>query len=185
MMYLSKGMISKPGTGHAFCVSSRGKSYALGPMAEGLWKRGRAAPAPASKEEERLVRKMAEAGLAVTTEEAGSLASFRLLSGCVLSPAGGKRALPLLGRERRIWTWLTQAGLRLTSSELIRLEEQDILPSPELLGEANRQDLTEQIYSSTTIFDGILETEMERSPARDTTVSSILRLVRARRLLLI
>lgn len=120
----------------------------------------------------------------VTTEESGDLASFRLLTNCVLCPSG-KRPFPLLGRERRLWTWLTQAGLRLTSSELIRLEERNIPPVLSLLGAKGRQALTEEIYSGTNIFDGILETEMEHSPARDATVSAILKLVRTRHLLLI
>ena len=185
MMYLSKGIVTEPGAGHSFCVSRWGKSYALGLVAAELWKRASTAPAPATGREKALVQKMAEAGLAVTAEETGSLAAFRLLAGCVLSPSASKRAFPLLGRERRVWTWLTRAGLRLTPSELIRLEEQNILPVPELLGEANRQELTEKIYSNTTIFDGVLEAEMEHSPARDMTVASILKLVRTRRLLLI
>jgi hypothetical protein len=186
MMYLSKGMAVRPGAGRPFCVSRCGKSYALGPVAAELWRRGNGAPAPVPEAAGAFVQKMAEAGLAVMTGETGPLASFRLLAGCILSPAGGKWALPLLGsRERRIWAWLTQSGLRLTSSELIRLEEQNIQPEPSLLGELNRQELTEKIYSGATIFDGVLEAEMERSLARDATVASILRLLRARRLLLI
>ena len=159
--------------------------FRSGPVAAGLWKRGSKAPALAPEAEEALVRKMAEAGLAVTTEETGKLAAFRLLTGCVLSPSASKWAFPLLGRERRVWVWLTRAGLRLTSSELVRLEEQNLLPVPDLLGEANRQELTEKIYSNTTIFDGVLDVEMEHSPARDATVAYILKLIQAQRLLLI
>lgn len=185
MMYLSKGIAVEPVAGRPFCVSRCGKIYALGPVAAELWKRGNTSPALVPEAKETLVQRMVKEGLAVTTGETGSLASFRLLAGCVLSPATSKWTLPLLGRERRIWTWLTQSGLRLTSTELIRLEEQNLQPEPSLLGEVNRQELTEKIYSSTTIFDGILESEMECSPARDTTVASILKLLRARRLLLI
>ena len=54
---------------------------------------------------------------------------------------------------------------------------------PALLGEQGRQELTEQIYSSKElIWDGTLESEMERSPARDALVMSLLRLLRMGRL---
>lgn len=184
MIYLSRGMAVKPETEEPFRISRWGKIYALGPNMAGLWQKGTTAPAKASHREEASVRKLEEMGLVVTTEEAGNLASFRLLLDCVLCPSGKHPPL-LFGRDRRVWTWLTQAGLRLTVSELIRLEEQNVAPAPELLGTHGRQALTEEIYCNTNIFDGILETEMEHSPARDVTVGSILRLVRSRRLLLI
>jgi len=127
---------------------------------------------------------MEASGIVSTTEETGALAVYRLLSGCILCPEEGPR-LPLRKRDRRIWTWITQAGLRLTPCELIRLEEQKLLPVPALLGEAGRQELTEAIYTTATILDGILETNMEHSPARDATVRALLRLLRTRRLLLV
>ena len=86
---------------------------------------------------------------------------------------------------RRTWEWLNEAGLRLTASELIRLEERRVQPTPALLGEDGRQRLTEMIYFAETIPDGILETLMERSPARDAVVTNLLGLLRTRRLLLI
>lgn len=58
-------------------------------------------------------------------------------------------------------------------------------PTPALLGEDGRQRLTEMIYFAETIPDGILETLMERSPARDAVVTNLLGLLRTRRLLLI
>lgn len=184
MMYLSKGMEVPDGTEDFFRVCRWGKIHALGPAAAELWRRGAAAPTHAAAAEATAVRRLAGMGLVTTTEESCYLGAFRLLTDCVLCPSG-KRPVPLWGRERRIWTWLTQAGLRLTSSELIRLEERKIFPVPELLGTKGRQVLTEAIYSDANIFDGILETEMEHSPARDATVASILKLVRKRHLLLI
>lgn len=184
MMYLSKGMEVPDGAEGVFRVCRWGKIHALGPQTAELWKRGAIAPARAANGEACAIQRLEERGLLATTEERGSLAAFRLLTDCVLCPSG-KRPLALWGRERRVWIWLTQAGLRLTSSELICLEERRILPVPSLLGAAGRQALTEEIYSRTNILDGILETEMEHSPARDAVVSAILKLVRKRRLLLI
>lgn len=68
--------------------------------------------------------------------------------------------------DHRIWTWLTKAGLRLTTSELIRLEEQQTLPEPELLGEAGRQELTNLIYSADTICDRLLDVSARGLPLR-------------------
>ena len=184
MMYLSRGMAVKPDSSDCFRVCRWGKIHALGPRTAGLWRRGTSGPANVSSEDEAAVRRLEAMGLVVTTEETGNLTSFRLLLDCVLCPSG-KRPFLLLGRDRRIWVWLTQAGLRLTACELIRLEEQGIVPVPELLGANGRQALTEEIYCSSNIFDGILETEMEHSPARDMTAASILRLVRSHHLLLI
>ena len=58
-------------------------------------------------------------------------------------------------------------------------------PTPALLGEDGRQNLTEMICFADTIPDGILETMMEHSAARDATVDALLQLLRTRRLLLI
>lgn len=114
------------------------------------------------------------------------LAAYRLLAGCIICPNDGKWSDRFLPEPiRRIWTWLSEAGLRLTASELIRLEERQVRPTPSLLGEDGRQRLTEMIYFAETIPDGILETLMEHSPARDTTVAALLKLLRSRRLLLI
>ena len=117
----------------------------------------------------------------------GDLAHYRLLSGCIICPELDSDTKPVqTGYDGRIWTWIEQAGLRLTASELIRLEEQGTKPVPALLGEQGRQELTEQIYSSKElIWDGTLESEMERSPARDALVMSLLRLLRMGRLFLV
>ena len=56
---------------------------------------------------------------------------------------------------------------------------------PALLGEDGRQNLTERIYDQDTIFNGALELKMEQSPARDTLVASLLRLLRAGNLFLV
>lgn len=184
MTYLSKGMVVPPDSKPVFRICRWGKIHALGPEAEMLWRRGCTGLAEASEAELTAVRRLADAGLLSITEETGSLAAFCLLNNCVLCPSG-KGPRFLWGRERRIWTWLTRGGLRLTSSELIRLEERKISPVPELLGESGRQALTEEIYTNANILDGILETEMEHSPARDAVTASILKLIRKRHLLLI
>lgn len=183
MMYLSKGapVLSDP-----FRVSQCGKVYELGPRLAGLWHQGRTRPVQVEPEQERAIIRMAEAGLVAVSREEGSLASFQMLNGCILCPSYRRQfRLPIYGCARRIWKWVRESGLKLTTSELIRLEELGTQPSPELLGDAGRQALTETIYNHTNILDGALEMEMERSPARDVTVTAILKLLRTHRLLLI
>ena len=111
MMYLSKGMEVPDGAEGVFRVCRWGKIHALGPQTAELWKRGAIAPARAANGEACAIQRLEERGLLATTEERGSLAAFRLLTDCVLCPSG-KRPLVLWGRERWVWIWLTQAGLR-------------------------------------------------------------------------
>lgn len=186
MMYLSKGLLARsPKTGLDY-VSRCGCTYALGPELAGLWKKSQLEPQQVPVGKERMVKRLEASGLAATTEEAGALAAYRLLTDCVICPNKTRWTDRLLTDPvRRCWVWLTEAGLRLTASELIRLEERQVKPTPSLLGEDGRQRLTEMIYFAETIPDGVLETLMEHSPARDAVVSSLLELLRARRLLLI
>lgn len=186
MMYLSKGAARPPQRNGVRHVSRCGKVYALGPELASLWYQARIMPKPVPAGRECAIQRLAEAGLVSVTDEEGDLAAYRLIIDCVLCPSHKLRLrLPLFGRDRRLWTWVTRAGLRLTASELIRLEELKAVPAQELLGEDGRQDLTETIYTNGSIFDGILETQMEHAHARNDTVASILKLVRTRRLLLI
>ena len=108
------------------------------------------------------------------------LAFYRLLSGSIICPqAEPEGQFSEAGGDGRIWRWIQYAGLRLTASELIRLEEQGTDPTPNLLGEEGRQLLTEKLYSARTIREGALEQEIEHSPARDGLVAVLLRLLHA------
>lgn len=185
MMYLSKGLsVQEPGS--EFRVSHCGKVFVLGPEMAQLWTNARLGPKEVPAGKEHYIQRLEQSGLAAITMEQGDLAHYRLLSNCIICPEHGPTAKPVRpGRDGRIWTWIEQAGLRLTASELIRLEEQGTKPVPALLGEERRQELTEQIYSKETIWDGVLESKMEHSPARDAIVMSLLRLLRAGRLFLV
>ncbi len=186
MMYLSKGILMEAHGNEPTHVSRCGRIYALGPELTALWKDGQFAPHPVPAGRERAIRRLEDSGLVATTEESGTLASYRLFIDSIICPNSKRwtdRFLP--ESVRRIWTWLNEAGLRLTASELIRLEERQVKPTQALLGEDGRQNLTEMIYFADTIPDGILETMMEHSAARDNTVDALLQLLRTRRLLLI
>ena len=186
MMYLSKGALTESCGSDPKYVSHCGRIYALGPEMAQLWEMGRFVPQTVPVGKERMIHRMEDSGLVSTTREEGALAPYRLLIGSIICP-NPKRWTDCFLPEpaRRVWMWLNEAGLHLTASELVRLEERQIKPIPALLGEDGRQRLTEMIYFAETIPDGILETMMEHSPARDATVDALLHLLRTRRLLLI
>ena len=111
---------------------------------------------------------------------------YRALTQCVLTPAKpqGARAI-LSARQKELLLWLTEAGLRLTTAELVFLTEHHVAPQINLLGDRNRQNLTETIYTQETIFDNILEAQMEHAAVRDEVVSALLRLLKKKRILLL
>ncbi len=186
MMYLSRGIPTPPHGDGVYRVSHCGRIYALGPESAALWQSGQFAPRPVLPGKDRMIARMEESGLVVTTEESGPLGAYRLLAACILCPNDKRQTDRFLtGVVRRMWIWLNDAGLRLTGCELIRLEERQVKPTPALLGELGRQRLTEMIYMTDTIPDGILETAMEHSPARDGTIAALLKLLRTGRLALI
>ena len=179
MMYLSKGLPvpEKDGTVR---VSHCGRIFALGPEMAALWESARWAPQLVPRQKARFIERLEQSGLAVTTQEEGGLALYRLFSGSIICPQDeGDGQASVAEGDGRIWQWIQYAGLRLTASELVRLEEQGTEPTPDLLGEEGRQDLTEKLYSPRTIQEGVLEREMEYSPARDGLVAALLRLLRA------
>ena len=179
MMYLSKGL-SVPEKDGTVRVSHCGRIFALGPEMAALWESARLAPQPVPPQKARFVERLEQSGLAVTTQEEGGLALYRLFSGSIICPqAEPEGQFSEAGGDGRIWRWIQYAGLRLTANELIRLEEQGTDPTPNLLGEEGRQLLTEKLYSARTIREGALEQEMEHSPARDGLVAVLLRLLHA------
>lgn len=92
-------------------------------------------PQPVPPQKARFVERLEQSGLAVTTQEEGGLALYRLLSGSIICPqAESEGQFSEAGGDGRIWRWIQYAGLRLTASELIRLEEQGTDPTPNLLG---------------------------------------------------
>ena len=186
MMYISKGVAKPSKDPSMFYVSHCGTVFALGKELAALWRNARILPRPVPVGRERAVLHLMEAGLASTTDEEGDIAQYRLLNDCILSPVDADVPLHILrSRDRRIWTWLTKAGLRLTISELVRLEEQHLRPTPALLGEGGRQELTCAIYCPENICDGLLQVQMEHSAARSATVGAVLRLLRMGRLALL
>lgn len=130
MMYLSKGLAVQKST-EEFRVSHCGKVFALGPEMARLWTNAQQAPKEVPPGKRTTSGDWSSPAWPPTTKERGDLAHYRLLSGCIICPELDSDTKPVqTGYDGRIWTWIEQAGLRLTASELIRLEEQGTKPVP-------------------------------------------------------
>jgi len=179
MMYLSKGLLLRKNE-NALTVSHCGAVYELTDERAAVWESGRQEPREITPDQEQIIKELAKKnGLVETSPDTGNGAVFRILVNCVICPIE-KPTFPALWSqpERRLYNWITKAGLRLTIAELVYLNENRIEPAHGLLGEQNRQTLTETIYNANSIADGILESRMERSPERDGTISAVMGLLR-------
>ena len=70
-------------------------------------------------------------------------------------------------------------------AELVYLMEHNIYPEMQYLGRENVQRLVEQIYTKDTIFDNILENQMEHASCRDKAVRTVLKLLKKKRIVLL
>jgi len=175
MTYLSKGLLVRK-TQNALIISHCGAEYELTGERAMIWKNGRQGPWETNQEQ--FLQELSKAGLVEASSDTGNEVIFRILINCVICPVE-KPAFPVLwGQpERELYKWITKAGLQLTIAEMVFLNHNKIKPIHGLLGEKNRQALTELIYTTETIPDGILESRMERSPERDGTIDAVLGLL--------
>jgi len=185
MLYISKGTVKPGSTDKAVTVNLRGSEYSLSGDHAALWLAGQFGPRECFLQTAAL-DELINIGLAEATDESGVLGRYRLLTYCILVPARLKTLHHHLSKhERPIWQWISKAGLRLTVAELICLAQNRIEPLPKYLGETNRQNLVEAIYSAETIGDNILENLMERSAMRDEIVDTVFFLLCKQRIILI
>jgi len=187
MIYLSKGIPILKQAKEDLSVSHCGKLHKLTGEQATLWLSSQNLPGYTSDPEQIItLRSMVTLGIIEYAESEDDAALFRLLTNCTICPVRVNRKPALLNRrERYLWRWLRMAGLRLTMAELVFLAEKEIKTAPELLGESNRQQLTEMIYTTVTIHDSILESLMEAALARDAVVKAILGLLRKKKIYLI
>jgi hypothetical protein len=88
-------------------------------------------------------------------------------------------------QEKNALKWIRETGLVLSMAELVYLMEHNIDPEPKYLGQKNVQTLVERIYTKDTIFDNILENQMERAVCRDQIVKVVLKLLKKKRIVLL
>lgn len=82
-------------------------------------------------------------------------------------------------------TWLREAGLVLTMAELVYLMDRKVQPELSLLGQENKQALVERIYTKDTIFDNVLENQMEHAACREETVKAVLSLLKKKYIIML
>ncbi len=188
MKYISKGMVIKASTEDLLFVTRGGVDFQLTGEQAALWLNGRFgfAKTHENAQEKNALHQLTRQGLVEIAEDDEFVSEYRALTRCVLVPAKsqGIRAFLSAG-QRELLLWLTDAGLRLTTAELVFLCEHKVAPAANLLGAQNRQKLTETIYTQETIFDNILEAQMEHATVRDEVVSTLLRLLKKKRILLL
>jgi hypothetical protein len=186
MMYISKGAILLASGRDRVVVNRCGRDHILKDGMAKVWLNGRFDAATANDVSMNALRQLEEIGLVEVSDADADTARYRLLINCIICPAAQTLPRALLGpKERRVWKWIRGAGFKLRISELVLLAEKGIKPEPSLFGKGNWQALVDAIYTTETIFDGILDTNMERSPARNVTANAVLGLLHKKRILLI
>lgn len=186
MIYLSKGAVLKESGTDDRYVTLCGMDYALTGIGARLWVAGRFQVNETGDERElRHLAKLQELGLVELSEGNDPGAYYALLTRCIICPTKTKRMRqPLSLSEAKLWKWISEAGLRLTIGELVKLFESGINPISKYLGAANAQNLTLELYRDDLLFDTTLELKMENSSSRDIVVNAIMGLLRKKRILL-
>lgn len=188
MLYLSKGIVYKNSTEDNLYIVHGNNTFALKGAEAKVWLDGRFKMCifPNTNAYENAILSLSSKGLAEFEYNSEATDQYRLLSRCICCPTKGKRFnKPLNNVEKKTLKWLSKAGIRLTTAELVYLFENKIAPTPSLLFEENRQALIETIYTKNNIYDNILETQMEHSRCRDEVIATLLTLLQKKRLVIL
>lgn len=188
MLYLSKGVVCNNSTDNQLRITRGNTVITISGMEAGTWLEGRFEMTTFAGDTSRtaIVKELANKGLAEYEECSDPVGQYRILSRCICCPAKtGLFHKRLSKTEKAVLEWLTKAGIRLSTAELIFLAENKIKPIPSLLYEENRQTLIETIYTQNNIFDNILENQMEKAVCRNEMVSAILKLLYKRRIVML
>ena len=186
MNYISIGAVMTEGTEHILTVCRGNNKFTLTGDLANVWLAGRLGFAEVEKPtEQQAAQQLIKMGLAVISR-GYPMAEYRTLTQCTIAPAERKYPfLGLSGMEKTVLQWLREAGLVLSMAELVYLIERDIEPEIKYLGQDNVQRLVERIYTKDTIFDNILENQMERAEKRDHVVRLVLSLLKKKRIVLL
>ena len=186
MKYISIGAVMTEGTEHILTVCRGNNKFTLTGDLANVWLAGRLGFAEVEKPtEQQAVQQLIKMGLAVISR-GYPMAEYRTLTQCTIVPAERKYPfLGLSGMEKTVLQWLREAGLVLSMAELVYLIDRNVPLEPKYLGSNNTQTLVERIYTKDTIFDNILENQMERAAMREKTVNTVLSLLRKKRIVLL
>lgn len=175
MLYISKGFLTNEIDGQCWVMHS-GTEHRLTHTESELWLAGRAT----NDETDNLLTldDMEYMGLIRIAEDDNDDGLFKLLCDCMFIPVWNpKTNEAMTSAESILYTWLREAGINLTTAELICLCEEGIAPVAELLGDDGRQALISQIYLDGDINEITLETKMASSDSRTWVLSGLLSLV--------
>ena len=186
MKYISIGAILNEGTEHILDVAHGGAQFRLTGEKARLWLNGRLGFAEAFNPMHlTMVEQLFKMGLVIKCD--GSRAEeYRALTKCTIVPA--EREHPywfLRPHEKTILQWLRNAGLVLSMAELVYLVDRNVPMDEKLIGSVNAQALVERIYTRDTVYNNILENQMERADAKDHVVKAVLELLRKKRIVLL
>lgn len=186
MKYISIGAVSSGSTEYILKVAHGGYSFQLDGVLAKLWLNGRSQFCSVRDPVDiKGLTQLLKMGLAVQAEECDA-GEYRALAKCTIVPAECKFPfLFLSGVEKRVLTWLRGAGLVLSMAELTYLVEKNVDCEDKLLGSDNVQVLVEQIYNKETIYDNILENQMEHARSREVVVTAIKKLLSKNRIVLL
>ena len=186
MKYISLGAVLEPSTEHIVKVSHCGIDYTLTQELASLWLDGRFGFAKAENNiEMKALDQLFRMGLVMTANESDA-GEYRALTQCRMVPVKRKNPyMGLTGQEKTIMTWLREAGLVLTMAELVYLMDRKVQPELSLLGQENKQALVERIYTKDTIFDNVLENQMEHAACREETVKAVLSLLKKKYIIIL
>ena len=186
MKYISIGAVNKPSTEHIVYVSHYGYDYTLTGDLAFVWLTGRFCFGETSDPfRENALRQLDRMGLVILAENVPE-GEYRALTRVKLVPAKTKRPYyGLTESEKNALIWISESGLVLSMAELVYLMEHNIYPEMQYLGRENVQRLVERIYTKDTIFDNILENQMEHAFCRDKAVRTVLKLLKKKRIVLL
>ena len=187
MMYISKGIVKEGSTVQRVTVCYGGAEYVLTGNEAMIWLEARFSPALFQDHKaETKIGHLHRMGLVEFEEQNDAVSNYRLLTKCILVPSRRKVFdLFCTKTEKKILFWLRNAGIRLSTAELVYLIDREVKPVPELLYTANRQALIERIYTSSSVADTVLEAQMEKAVFRDEIVDSLLHLIEKKRLVVL
>lgn len=187
MIYISKGIVQKNSTEQIIRILRGSQSFQLTGVEAQVWLDGRFEFASADDPARiRAIEHLSRMGLVEYEQEDSPVARYRILVRCICCAAVTPRiSLPIRHDEKEILKWLRNAGLRLSTAELIYLQEHQIKPVQELLYVENRQALTEAIYLNSNISDNLLECQMEHAACRDDVTRTLMSLLRKKKILVL
>ena len=185
MKYISIGAVLNEGTEHILDVTHGGQFRLTGVKAS-LWLNGRFGFSEANNPMHlNMLDQLFKMGLVIKCD--GSAAEeYRALTKCTIVPAEHKHPYWFLRpTEKAVLQWLRNAGLVLSMAELVYLIDRNVPMEEKLLGSNHAQALVERIYTKDTVYNNILENQMERAEAKDRTVKAVLDLLRKKRIVLL